>query len=182
VQWVRGLRDRFRESDPDDPPPEIRSLLMFMASYADADGRCYPSLKTLAQVMGVHPTTAKRRRNRAVDLGWLRIVSRGRWVGTKTRYQLVLKGSVGASLPAPQRGASRPPKGERGRSEKGSVGAPRSTNNFHEGGDDAGLQGPVVAFDPRTCVICDREFLGMGYELEGFPICSRRCQERWKAA
>lgn len=49
-------------------------------------------------------------------------------------------------------------------------------------GDDDGHGGPVVALLRRQCAICDSEFLGLGYELDGQPLCSRRCQERWKAA
>lgn len=131
MQWVRLIRDEC------DAPADVRALLLVMATYANADGVCWPSLETLAEKLGIHIRSARRRRNRAVALGWVKITSPGRWKGTSTRYQLQTKGGVGAPLTQPQRGTPVSAKGGRGRHSKGGVGAPRTTKKFQEGDDGA---------------------------------------------
>lgn len=130
-EWTRRLRDDC------DAPPDVKALLITLSTYVDDDGRCYPSLATLAAKLNVHPDTAKRRRNRAMELGWLVVESPGRWNGTPTRYRLVLKGGAGASLPQTQRGASVGRKGVHGEGGKGGVDAPRTSITFQEGADGA---------------------------------------------
>jgi hypothetical protein len=51
-----------------------------------------------------------------------------------------------------------------------------------ERGDAGRATGPVVALLRRECAMCERDFLGPGYDLEGLPICSRRCQQKREAA
>ena len=121
MKWVRHIRDNC------DAPPEIRALLLIMATYADAEGVCWPSLETLAGKLGIGLKATKARRKRAVDLGWLVIRSPGRWKGTSTRYQLRSKGVVDAPL-------SRSDKGGRGRPPKGVVDDPRTTKKAANNG------------------------------------------------
>lgn len=130
-EWTRYVRDHC------DAPSDVKALLLYLATYADAEGRCFPSLETLAANLGVHRDTAKRRRNRAVQLGWLVIERLGRWRRAPTLYRLVPKGGVGASLPRTQRGASVGAKGVHGEGAKGGVGAPRTSITFQEGDDGA---------------------------------------------
>ena len=113
MRWVRHIRDEC------DAPADVRALLLVMATYADAEGVCWPSLDRLAANLGIHRDSVKRRRNRAVELGWLVIRSPGRWKGTSTRYQLQTKGSAYAPLTDGQRGAPVPAKGVRGYRSRG---------------------------------------------------------------
>ena len=128
---VKHIRDHC------DAPADVKAILLVMATYTDADRRCYPSLDRLAADLGVHRDTAKRRRNRAVELGWLVIESRGRWKGTSTRYQIQQKGCASTPLSAFQRGASEVANGARGQRSEAGVHAPRTTKKFQEGADSA---------------------------------------------
>lgn len=114
-EWTRYIRDNC------DAPPDVKALLLYLATYADADGHCFPAYPRLAGVMGVAVSTVQRRRQRAVELGWLQ-VSGGRWRGDPTHYQLVKKGTDGAYLPQPGKVLT--------------VSTERSIT-FHEGGDGA---------------------------------------------
>jgi hypothetical protein len=127
VRWVTHVRDTC------DAPADVKALLLVLATYADADGLCWPSLERLAANLSIHPDSAKRRRNRAVDLGWLLIERPGRWKGASTRYRLMREGGVGAPLPMRERGAPVRSKGVRGYRSKGGVGAPRTIKKFQEG-------------------------------------------------
>lgn len=133
MRWVQLIRDTC------DAPADVRAFLMVLASYADAEGVCWPSLDTLARNLGIHRDSAKRRRDRAVSSGWLVILAPGRWKGTRTRYQLQTKGSVHAPLPSAQRGAPVLAKGVRGYPLKGGVDTPRTTKKFQEGVDAPSL-------------------------------------------
>ena len=127
MSWVRHVRDHC------DAPADVKALLLVLATYADTDGLCWPSLERLAGNLSIHPSSAKRRRNRAVELGWLVIDKPGRWKGASTHYRLMREGSVGAPLILAQRRAPVSSKGVRGRRSKGSVGAPRTPKKFQEG-------------------------------------------------
>lgn len=127
MKWLHHVRDHC------DAPADVKAFLLVLATYADGDGLCWPSLERLAANLSIHPDSAKRRRNKAVELGWLVIERPGRWKGASTHYRLMREGSVDASLSSPQRGASMGAKGMRGRRSKGGVGAPRTNKKFQEG-------------------------------------------------
>lgn len=165
MRWVTLMRDRC------DAPPEIRSFLVVLATYADPDGVCWPSLQRLASNLGITPKAAKQRRNRAVQLGWLEIERPGKWRGMSTRYRLQTKGVVDAPLPVSERGKSRGEKGGSGGSPKGVVDDPRTTKKFHERAASAPFLETALA--ARTCAGCGRDFFGEGYG----DVCSRRCEQ-----
>jgi hypothetical protein len=167
VRWVRHIRDNC------DAPPDVRAFLLVLATYADADGLCWPSLETVAGNLGIHPDSAKRRRNRAVELGWLKIKSPGRWKGTSTRYLLQPKVGVGAPLGTVERGASVPAKGVHGRRSKGGVDAPRTIKKFQEGDDGAPSMEKAPSLRER------RRALGRAIREAKSPDHKRRFMERF---
>jgi hypothetical protein len=90
--WLRCVRD-----DAVGVGPEAKHLLMVIASYADAEGRCYPSLDTLASGMGLADGRSARRRVRlAIESGWLAQEHAGRWKGDPSRYRLTPVGCIHA--------------------------------------------------------------------------------------
>ena len=145
-EWTRHVRDEC------DAPPDVKALLVTMSTYADDEGRCWPSLAKLAANLNVHPDTAKRRRNRAVQLGWLVIEAPGRWHGTPTRYR-IRKGGTYAPLRTEERGASMGRKGVHSAPSKGCTGAPRTSTTFHEGDNGApSMEARLSPIDQRRAL------------------------------
>ena len=100
------LTDRLRcvrDCLPAGTPTDVRHAFLVLATYADADGRMFPSLVTLADDMGVSLDSARRRIRRAVRTGYLTIDHAGgvRGSGDKTLYRLVPKGCIHTTLSAP---------------------------------------------------------------------------------
>ena len=129
-EWSRYIRDHC------DAPSDVKAFLLYLATYADGDGHCFPAYPRLARVMGVATSTVQRRRQRAVELGWLE-TSGGRWRGDPTHYRLVRKGTDGAHLPG---GGKVPTKAQKGTDEAPgkvpTVPTERSIT-FQEGADGA---------------------------------------------
>ena len=75
-----------------DAPSGVKHLLHVMTTYANADGRCWPSLKRLAGDMGVSREAVRYRVQTAAREGWIVIDQKGRWKGSSARYRLTPKG------------------------------------------------------------------------------------------
>ena len=125
-EWTRHIRDHC------DAPPDVKTFLMYLATYADAEGRCFPAYPRLAGVMGVAVSTVQRRRHRAVELGYLRL-SGGRWRGDPTHYQLIQKGADDAHLPKPRKVPTNKQKGTDERPGKVPTVSTERISTFQEG-------------------------------------------------
>jgi hypothetical protein len=98
LEWHRYIRDECHAS------PEVRHFLHVLATYADGEGRCFPSLDTLARNLGIRRAAAKHRRDLAVAEGYLEVELKGRWRSAPTHYRLVRKGSVQQAHSGAERG------------------------------------------------------------------------------
>ena len=121
-----------RDAADEDLPSGVRHLLLVLATYADADGRCHPSLETLGSRMGTTRNTARRRVRSAVELGWLVLDHQGRWNGDSSHYRLTPKGVHREPHAADRKGVHQRP--ERGPSAtgKGSMVDPEGSKNLPE--------------------------------------------------
>lgn len=82
-------------------PVSTQAIYLWICSYADKDGRCYPSKRTLGKDTGTSVKTAERQINKLIDLGLLAKTNRFvRNRQTSNSYQLLIKES-GASPVTP---------------------------------------------------------------------------------
>jgi hypothetical protein len=85
--WILCARDH-----ADELPPGARHALLVLATYADENGRCYPSMRRLGAIMGVSKSAAQRRIEVLVALDWLLVEHVGRYVGDPNRYRITPTG------------------------------------------------------------------------------------------
>ena len=126
-EWAVCVREHAGEL-----PTLTRHLLAVLATYADKDGRCYPTLATLGRVMGIHRNTARRQTRIAVAAGWLVKESGGRWKGDPTHYRITPKGCAHDPLTESQRGALSAPKGTSQVPQRVPPVVPERTKNVQE--------------------------------------------------
>lgn len=132
--WILCIRD-----DGTELPPDVRHVLMVMATYANAEGRCYPSLRTLADDMGLKDARSARWRvRRAVERGWLVKEGGGRWKGDPPRWRITPQGCVHAKgvatapLSVATKGVAADAKEGRGMRTQGAPHYPRTSMNVQE--------------------------------------------------
>ena len=177
-EWVECVTDH----TPADMGPDVHHLLLALVRFADEDGRCYPSNKTLARVMKVHVHTVPSRIRRAVACGWLVVDHLGRWKGDPSRYRLTPQGcphaakdpnNAGLRAKGPNEPRQRP---QRTFSKTPAVGTERIERS-NEGADGAPLVGtPSSPLISRKCSVCARDFFGDGYSVRDTALCSTTCQ------
>ena len=89
-----------------DIPPRLRVLAMIHFSYADAEGKMFPSVETLRLAFTrdddspYNEKTIRRARSELVNLGWLTLVNKGVGRGKPSVYRLsfpALKPDIQAS-------------------------------------------------------------------------------------
>lgn len=87
LEWMHLLRDAELE-------PELKALGWALMSFANARGEMRPTLAQLALLTPasegrtVSESTIKRRRRELVDLGWIRLVEKGKGRGLASVYSL----------------------------------------------------------------------------------------------
>jgi hypothetical protein len=145
--WIMCIRDHGSEL-----PPDVRHVLLVLATYANAEGRCHPSLRTLADSMGLKDARSARWRvRRAIQRGWLVKEGGGRWKGDPPRWRITPQGCVHAKgvatapLATEAKGVAADAKGGRGVRAKGVSRYPRTSMNVQE---PAGPSPVVVATGP----------------------------------
>lgn len=147
TEWTRCVRDHA------DLPEGPKFALLVLSTYADANGRCYPAMATLAGIMGVDRTTAQRLVHACIRLGWLLLEHQGRYRGDRNRYRITpqgcphaeaRKGGRGAALrskqkgskidplPAKQKGSKKRPKGLQKTPERAAPVLPEGAMNLPE--------------------------------------------------
>src|SRR5262249_11144980 len=71
IKHVNAVMDRFKGD------PTVKFVLVTVALHADAEGRCYPSLKRIAERVGLLRRQAIRVVSRLIGRGWLVLEQRG---------------------------------------------------------------------------------------------------------
>lgn len=71
-----------------------RLVLIFLADYADAGGRCYPAQSTIAERLDVHERTVRRAVDALEEMGLLTKVARRRHPGRRGQGTILYKLTV----------------------------------------------------------------------------------------
>lgn len=83
IRWARSIGDSLKGP--------ARAVLLALATFADASGRCWPSTAALARASGLSAATVKRARRRLKRDGWVEVSRResGRGGCRSNSYRLV---------------------------------------------------------------------------------------------
>jgi hypothetical protein len=180
TDWLKCLRDHSEARG------SVRTLLFVIATYADDEGRCYPSLDKLAAGVGLRRRQIIKLVQQATDRGYLAIEQRGLGRGHSTRYRL-LNGVSECTLCRAEKGArrdtlspgekvhSRTRKGALQGTEKVHSSAPEGSKNLPEHArEDGALLAPVLGASQERDRGAQRRELGKAIREAGSLQLERR--------
>lgn len=110
--------------------PTQKFVLMMLAEYADAEGRCFPSVETLAADTGFSDRAVQKAIRGLVAAGFL-VIEKGGGRGHSNRYRVAVKGEPSSGFNE-EKGEPHSPNGVRGSAIKGE---PRSLKGERRSGE-----------------------------------------------